>query len=410
MTITKIALCTLSVFIPGLLRCQTVFPTGFYSPEGYSLSDGDHHYIILKDYALPSAERIKAIHEEGQFTYLDLPLSVREASFGGSSFTTRLFCLNNSGSLLWQKVVGSSAISNKPALAIDLDGMIYTGGLNTALDAGVSISKFDPDGNELWTTDTDSLEEIQSIYVDTAAQITVLAYYKRSYLKPVNGDDGLMALEEVRNYHTLRIDKQTGEILEDQYGDQLTNMLAEVQATIPTIQDHYVQYFFGQKAIYVYLNWKDQLMGIPPIDTTYSFTDMIYGRDSYSILGKKNENDWQLSTWYSAEKEQYNRSVEVEASSKRDGFVLPNDLRGTTVLFCGKTSIEMYKYDKNLNLKLKKDIRLDKKISLDMVVSVNIDDGGDYRLYHMFVEGTGEKQRRHIRQLVLTKDGSIASE
>ena len=90
----------MKIVIPFLLwvvctlvaKSQIDITPSFYSPEGYSLSYGGQHYLIMKDFIPLTEEKRLSFRKQNMPTYLDLPLEVRSASFHGNVFRTQLFC------------------------------------------------------------------------------------------------------------------------------------------------------------------------------------------------------------------------------------------------------------------------------------------------------------------------------
>ena len=255
---------------------------------------------------------------------------------------------------------GLSRLSSEPALAIDEEGMLYTGGNDSTVGSGVVIRKFNPEGEQLWAVATDSLMTVHSIHADTAKNITVLASYTRSYAVPVNGDTTTIQLKEVLFYHTLRIDKEDGSIEEDEHNVQFTGFLSDKHIRLPILQEHYVHYFLDDDTIFIHLNWRDEVLQAPPEDLAgCSLSKILYGSSFYTVLGTvEGKNVRTLKHQRMSQENPFSKTVEIEPSFKTHKTVLlKNELQGFTLFLCGSNGVEFLKYDKDLNLKTKQDIR-----------------------------------------------------
>lgn len=91
---------------------------------------------------------------------------------GGLRRTTRKY--DSSGNLIWSRDHVTTVSTNNAqvsGIAVDADGNVYTGGIQTAATANVSTRKYDSSGNLLWSVAHGNSVSVYTVAVDLSGNV-----------------------------------------------------------------------------------------------------------------------------------------------------------------------------------------------------------------------------------------------
>lgn len=349
-------------------------------------------FIGYKIYEEQSKKADKKVKKTGMMTYMDLPLEAKNVTIAGDEFSSKLICFEGE-QIKWTKTIGKTNNSSPIALAVDLDGTIYSGEKKEEKRA-ITIYKFDQNGKELWSTTFDSLETIHEIFVDKSQNLTALVSFTHKEKVEKN------ASNEYKNkfiYHTLKIDKNTGKRI-SKILNQGPTYFCDLGYSNPTLQSHLINYFFiGDTLVYSRNDTVKMLTVSVPELEDQNIIEVIGDESEYFVLSKKRKTDefnLLLNRW--AENEELEKAIGLSIDS--DALILKflkNELGGISIIYQLNKTISMIKTDQKLELISTKTVF--ENIDNYLVSEAFIDEDGHINLI-------GIKQENKSRTISLIKE------
>lgn len=229
------------VFI-ALLTCSlssvAQVPEGFFTSEAAALSLGDDIIVSVKKYN-PTAEEIaNAVKpaKNAPMNYLQVPAEATSMSLYNKGFESVIYCLNNAGTIKWNKTLGYSNKSVASPLAA-YKGFLYSGESVKDTDE-VLIQKMDASGQVAWQTKLDSLNDVNAIYVD-GDKVNALVSFEGS--EKIVNRDGSFSYHKWPVYFFVQLDITTGKKISQEY-QRMGNYLSQLGFSNPLINSDFSYY------------------------------------------------------------------------------------------------------------------------------------------------------------------------
>lgn len=231
-------------------------PTGYFTSEANTLHIDGKLFLAIKKYNPTKEEIANAANYDGKkpMNYLMAPFEATRISLFNKGFESVVYCLDESGSIRWNKTIGYSSTSAPGAICADAE-FIYTGE-GAADKPAVSIYKLDSKGETVWQSSLDSLENLNAIHADSK-YVTALTSFHTS--KEVKHADGTFSLNTFPVYFVVRLDKQSGKLISKQY-QQMGTYLSSTGFGSPILSDS-ITYYLSNNDSVIYLNTIEQKSG-----------------------------------------------------------------------------------------------------------------------------------------------------
>ena len=206
-------------------------PKGYFTSEAVGVAAGDHIIVSIKKYN-PSADEINdAVNppKNAPMSYLQIPVIATNLSLFNKGFESKLYCLDRSGNIVWEKTLGYSKNSD-PSPVTEEKGFIYSG--EGSQEKGkIVIRKFDKAGKEIWKNTLDSLENVNAIAMHDN-KVNILASFDHS--QKIENKKGEFSFKTYPIYSFIQLNPESGAIIKKEY-QMMGNYLSSIGFGHPII-------------------------------------------------------------------------------------------------------------------------------------------------------------------------------
>jgi hypothetical protein len=210
---------------------QEIPPKGYFTSEAVGVASGDQIIVSIKKYN-PSADEINnAVNppKNAPLSYLQIPVIATHLALFNKGFESKLYCLNRSGNIIWEKTLGYSKNSD-PSPVTEEKGFIYSG--EGSQEKGkVVIRKFDKSGKEIWKNTLDSLENVNAIAL-YENKVNILASFDHS--EKIETKKGEFSFKTYPIYFFIQLNPESGAVIKKEY-QMMGNYLSSIGFGYPTI-------------------------------------------------------------------------------------------------------------------------------------------------------------------------------
>lgn len=141
-----------------------------------------------------------------------LPSRASNITLFGKEFESLIYCFKENGDLNWSKRIGYSKSSIAPSFFVK-DKYIYAGD-GDKNESIVRLYKLGQNGDVIWESRIDSLENIDAIYADDEYVSALVSFF---YSKEVNSRGGGKMFLPVRVYQVIKLKASSGKIISKKY-------------------------------------------------------------------------------------------------------------------------------------------------------------------------------------------------
>ena len=329
----------------SFLRASSQTPPGFYASESATAAEKGIVFISVNKYnATP--EEIDAAQKKPKknapMTMLQIPVEATRLALFSRDFECKLYGLDTSGRLKWEKTLGFSKRSAPAPLAV-AEGFVYTGAPDKTKDE-VIIRKLSNEGTQVWETRLDSLENVDAIcYAENLVNLLVSFDHREKKTDP----DGTFSYVSYPVYFFVQLDPVSGKLIRKEY-QMMGNYLSSIGYIDPLINTNY-SYLLKETDSIAFLTVMDQRQAtiasgaLPPRS---EIAVMTAGSASTHYLVVEMENNrpvYRLYTDFYGRKEKYQSPVPEPVQVNQRRFLLLDKQENLWTIITRGAAAQVYK-------------------------------------------------------------------
>lgn len=262
---------------------QNKRPEGFFTSEANIITEGDRTFVSIKKYNPTQKEVLEAgkPFKTGELNFLSAPFSSTNISMYQKGFESKIYCLDNTGNIVWDYTIGYSNQSVASPIKWK-NGYIYTGESNLETDK-VILRKMDKNGNVVWKTELDSLHAVNDILIE-GDRVSALVSFNTSK-KNDNPANGTFYHHTYPVYFFAQFDITSGRLIKKEY-QRMANYLSSKDFTGPQLNSDYSYYLSNQdSAIFLTVMKQDGATVVSQgMSKDKKIITMTSGPESYHLL------------------------------------------------------------------------------------------------------------------------------